>query len=177
MHVNLAHGLDLLTSHIHDVSVSALAAAVIMLGAVLLLELRTVVQLRHVVDNNLGRVFEQLDLLRFETQQLLEGQQSVDSQRTAGSASPTRTASAGVEGLPSPTAKPAVAAPTTPAGVAHPASPRAATGAIYQSAAALAATGASSHEIAERLGLASGEARLLSSLAQARARRLGTADA
>jgi hypothetical protein len=50
-------------------------------------------------------------------------------------------------------------------------------GAVYQNAAALAASGASSREIAERLGLAAGEARLLSSLAQARARRNEVASA
>jgi hypothetical protein len=49
--------------------------------------------------------------------------------------------------------------------------------AVYQNAAALAASGASSREIAERLGLATGEARLLSSLAQARARRNEVASA
>jgi hypothetical protein len=47
-------------------------------------------------------------------------------------------------------------------------------GNVYQNAAVMAATGVPTREIAERYGLASGEARLLSSLAQARARREAT---
>ncbi|MGH8257287.1 MAG: hypothetical protein ACRET0_13870, partial [Steroidobacteraceae bacterium] len=50
--------------HMHDIGVSTLAAAVATLGVVILLELRSVLKLRQVVDGNLARVFEQLDLLR-----------------------------------------------------------------------------------------------------------------
>ena len=60
--------------YLHDASVTALAAAVVTLGVVIMLELRSVLRLRHVLDQQLSRVFEQLDLLRFETHQLLEGQ-------------------------------------------------------------------------------------------------------
>jgi hypothetical protein len=118
--------------HVHDISMAALAAAVATLGVVILLELRSVLKLRYAVDNSLARVFEQLDLLRFESQQLIEGQQLAQTQ-----AGDTRAAA-------------------TPAAVPTAAAAGAATtmGAV---AAALPAT--------------AGEARLLSSLAQARARR------
>jgi hypothetical protein len=156
---------------VHDISVAALAAAVILLGAVLLMELRCVLRLRGVMDSQLGRVFEQLDLLRFETQQLLEGQQSVmptPAERAAHGADSAAPAPpwAGPVALP-----PAAALRTTPT------VPATTPGPVYQNAAALVASGASSQEIAERLGLASGEARLLSSLAQARARRAQAAGA
>ena len=59
---------------LHDASQAALAAAVMTLGLVMLLELRSIARLRRAVDCNLARVFEQLDLLRFENQQLLEAQ-------------------------------------------------------------------------------------------------------
>ena len=56
---------------IHDVSQAALAGAVLTLGLVILLELRSIKRLRRLVDGHLSRVFEQLDLLRYENQQLL----------------------------------------------------------------------------------------------------------
>jgi hypothetical protein len=59
---------------LHDISQSALAAAVFTLGVVIMLELRAIGRLRQSLDRDLGRVFEQLDLLRIESQQLLEGQ-------------------------------------------------------------------------------------------------------
>ncbi|HEY6452250.1 MAG TPA: hypothetical protein VIX87_06595 [Steroidobacteraceae bacterium] len=62
------------TFWIHEISQSALAGAVAMLGIVILLELRSVLRLRRSVDGHLSRVFEQLDLLRFENQQLMEAQ-------------------------------------------------------------------------------------------------------
>jgi len=58
----------------HDLSQAALAGAVLTLGLVIMLELRSIVRLRRLVDGHLTRVFEQLDLLRFENQQLLEAQ-------------------------------------------------------------------------------------------------------
>lgn len=129
---------------VHDISVSALAAAVITLGVVLLMELRSVLRLRKVVDGQLGRVFEQLDLLRFETQQLLEGQQALQSPRPVANAmlTPAEQPAHGAEGtaLALPVLVPAVPAP-----------------------AAAVRT--------------SGEARLLSSLAEARARRAQAAGA
>jgi hypothetical protein len=62
---------------IHDVSQSVLAGAVLALSLVIMLELRSIVRLRRVVDGHLARVFEQLDLLRYENQQLLEAQPPV----------------------------------------------------------------------------------------------------
>ena len=51
---------------LHEISQSALAAAVLILGLVILLELRSIARLRSLVDGHLTRVFEQLDLLRFD---------------------------------------------------------------------------------------------------------------
>jgi len=159
-----SHAFAQLGVSVHDVSVSALAAAVIALGVVLLMELRCMLRLRRVVDNQLGRVFEQLDLLRFETQQLLEGQQAAQPRQAERAAT---TAPSPAVAAPPP-ATSAVKAPVSPAGAPGP---------IYQNAAAMAASGLSGRQIAERLGLAAGEARLLASLAQARARRAEPAGA
>jgi hypothetical protein len=57
---------------VHELSLTALAAAVITLGLVMLLELRALARLRRSVDASLTRVFEQLDLLRSDQVQLLE---------------------------------------------------------------------------------------------------------
>jgi len=57
---------------VHEISQSALAAAVAILGLVILLELRSIARLRSLVDGHLTRVFEQLDLLRLGSQQLAE---------------------------------------------------------------------------------------------------------
>lgn len=113
---------------IHDISQTALAGAVLTLGLVILLELRSIVRLRRVVDGHLARVFEQLDLLRYENQQLLEAH----TPAAAGAATMRVTR--------------APAAALTPA---HPKPPRE----------------------ASSPPLAAGEARLLASLAAARARR------
>ena len=59
---------------VHEISQGALAAAVATLGAVILLELRSIARLRRAVDGHLNRLFEQLDLLRFESQQQAESQ-------------------------------------------------------------------------------------------------------
>ncbi len=63
---------DLVMPSIHDVSLAALAAAVVTLGCVMLLELRALAALRRNVDVHLARLFEQLDLIRFDHVQLLE---------------------------------------------------------------------------------------------------------
>lgn len=133
-----------LTLPVHDISVGALALAVIMLGVVLLMELRAVLRLRSVVDGQLGRVFEQLDLLRFETQQLLEGQQALQAPGPAANAirAPAQRPAPGTEAA-------ALALPVLVPSVQPP--------------AVLVRT--------------SGEARLLSSLAEARARRAQAAGA
>jgi hypothetical protein len=59
---------------VHELSLTALAAAVVTLGLVMLLELRSLARLRRSVDASLARVFEQLDLLRSDQAQLLESQ-------------------------------------------------------------------------------------------------------
>jgi hypothetical protein len=57
---------------VHEISQSALAAAVAILGLVILLELRSIARLRSLLDSHLTRVFEQLDLLRLGREQPLE---------------------------------------------------------------------------------------------------------
>jgi hypothetical protein len=130
-------------SWLHELSQSALAAAVAILGLVILLELRSIKLLRRSMDNSMGRVFEQLDLMRFD--------------HTAADDVPARS-SAG--------SKPSPATVTTMPATAAPAA-----GNAYAAAAALASTGMRAEEIAQRCGLAAGEARLLASLAAARAGR------
>jgi hypothetical protein len=73
---------------VHEISQSALAAAVATLGVVILLELRSIARLRRAVDEHLSRLFEQLDLLRFESQQGAEAQarQPATNQRPATAA-------------------------------------------------------------------------------------------
>lgn len=141
------HAFSQLSLSVHDICVSALAAAVITLGVVLLMELRCVLRMRQIVDNQLGRVFEQLDLLRFETQQLLEGQQSIESRDSRAVAPVQESAlAARVDPLTaSIAARPVVPdlTPVTPAAALRP----------------------------PARGVTAGEARLLSSLAQARSRR------
>jgi hypothetical protein len=124
-------------SWLHEISQSALAAAVVTLGIVILLELRSIKLLRRSMDAHLGRVFEQLDLMRFDKQ-------------------PDDTNSG--ESL-----QPRTAAPVTAGATASPVGNNS-----YAAAAALASTGMQPEEIAQRCGLAAGEARLLASLAAAR---------
>ena len=185
MSATISHALAQLWLHVHDVSVSALAVAVAILGLVLLLELRCVVRLRGALENSQARVFEQLDLLRFETQQLIEAQQASVRSRdsalagvAAGDQTPLTVNVSAVPTVPVAIAAPALSVPASPepAPAAAPPAPPV-PGAVYQSAAAMAARGVSSREIAQRLGLANGEARLLSSIAQARARRAEAASA
>jgi len=125
-------------SWVHEISQAALAAAVVTLGVVILLELRSIKLLRRAMDAHLGRVFEQLDLLRFERQPI-EARSSFASQA-----------------LP-------LASPPAPAPLNG--------GNAYAAAAALASTGMRAEDIAQRCGLAAGEARLLASLAAARVSR------
>src|ERR1700727_369666 len=68
---------------LHDVSQTALAAAVLTLGLVMLLELRSFNRLRRSVDINLGRVFEQLEMLRAESRTMLEAQAQAQAQAAA----------------------------------------------------------------------------------------------
>jgi hypothetical protein len=105
---------------------------------------------RQRLGADLARIFEQLDLLRFDGQQ------------------------AGV-GVAAPVPAAAVAAAAErPAAALRLAATNLDSG-DYHAAARLAARGSTVAEIAERCGLVSGEARVLVALQQARARRAGTA--
>jgi len=147
--------------HLHDMAVAALAAAIVLLGTAILLELRSVLRLRHAVDRNLARIFEQLDLLRFESQQLLEQHQSA-SLAPMQAAAPATAAIARSPVAPSRAAT-APASATPPSSAAQPRLPSARIDAP--------GAGAPLRELGQRHALSSGEARLLSSLAAARARR------
>jgi hypothetical protein len=92
-------------SWIHDVSQTALAGAVLTLGLVIMLELRSIVRLRRLVDGHLARVFEQLDLLRYENQQLLEAHSPAPTKAGTARAAERRTPSA---------ARPIMATPPKP---------------------------------------------------------------
>jgi hypothetical protein len=136
---------------LHDVSQTALAAAVLALGLVILLELRSIARLRRTLDTGLARVFEQLDLVRSDTHQSIEAQAQA-SMAPAHIRPPA----------------PALSAerPVVEDVAAQPPAINA-----YTSAATLASHGLKPEEIATRCGLPAGEARLLASLASARARR------
>ena len=92
---------------VHEISQSALAAAVAILGLVILLELRSIARLRSLVDSHLTRVFEQLDLLR------LGSQQPVETNEPAGAAATRATSSAASASAP---ASAAAAYPQPPLG-------------------------------------------------------------
>jgi hypothetical protein len=51
---------------VHEISQSALAGAVAILGLVILLELHSIARLRRGLDGQLKRLFEQIDLIRSE---------------------------------------------------------------------------------------------------------------
>jgi hypothetical protein len=161
---------------LHDVSQTALAAAVFTLGLVILLELRSFNRLRRLVDINLGRVFEQLEMLRAESRQMLDSQAraALREPPVVGPAKPDAVERQILE-------RPLVAPPTLERPVVE--RPAAETTALdfvvappidadaYLNATAMAARGVAPAEIAARSGLPAGEARLLASLATARARR------
>jgi hypothetical protein len=135
---------------IHEISQSALAAAVLTLGLVILLELRSIARLRRSVDKHLQRVFEQLDLLRFESQQQSQPLAPAPAPRVRPPEPPIADARRPVAAMPTPT-------PTLPAA-------RAAAAPRPPSAAS------SADELVGRHGLGAGEAKLLATLAAARAR-------
>jgi hypothetical protein len=161
---------------LHDVSQTALAAAVFTLGLVMLLEMRSFNRVRRSVDINLGRVFEQLEMLRAESRQMLEvqakAQAALRSPPVVGPArpepaemlerplvaAPTLERAAPERSAVEPTALDFVVAPPIDADA-------------YLKATAMAARGLAPAEIAARCGLPAGEARLLASLATARTRR------
>src|SRR5579862_7767177 len=63
---------DSIVPWVNEYAIAALAAAVVTLGCVMLMELRALAALRRNVDSHLTRVFEQLDLIRYDHVQLLE---------------------------------------------------------------------------------------------------------
>jgi hypothetical protein len=156
---------------LHEVSQTALAAAVLILGLVILLEIRSFARLRRMVDINLGRVFEQLELLRAESRQMLEAQAKAAA-RELPLVPPAKLAAAERQMLERPLAatpaveRPAVEPTVLDFVVAPPIDAN-----TYVNATALAAHGLPPAEITARSGLPAGEARLLASLAAARARR------
>jgi hypothetical protein len=156
---------------LHEVSQTALAAAVLTLGLVILLEIRSFARLRRMMDINLARVFEQLELLRGESRQLLDAQAQA-ALRAAAAVAPAKPALVERETLERPLAVPPTLerAPVEPTALDFVVAPPIDTNA-YQSATTLAAHGVKPEEIAARSGLPAGEARLLASLAAARARR------
>jgi hypothetical protein len=131
---------------IRDFSESALAAAVLALGLVMLLELRSLGRLRNTVARDLSRVFEQLDLLRFDSQQLIDVQ----------AAAPP----------------PSVALAPAPASIMRPRIAPISTddAADLARISRMAAEGVAVKEIADRCNLPAGEARLLLALQNARVR-------
>ncbi|HEX2791768.1 MAG TPA: hypothetical protein VHN17_15165 [Steroidobacteraceae bacterium] len=149
---------------LHDVSQTALAGAVLTLGLVILLEIRSFARLRRMVDINLGRVFEQLEMLRAESRQVLEAQAQAAA-RLAPVVIERQTLERPLAAPPA-LERPAVEPTALDFVVAPPIDTNA-----YQNATTLAAHGVKPEEIAARSGLPAGEARLLASLAAARARR------
>lgn len=109
----------------------ALAGAIVLLGVVLMLELRSVARLRRSLNRDMARLFEQLDLVRFDSQQL-------------AAATPAVPAAASLP----------VALPVSQAAGLQP-------GENYAAALQLAADGASQQELVTRCGLSRGEARIL----------------
>jgi hypothetical protein len=156
---------------LHDVSQTALAAAVLTLGLVILLELRSFSRLRRSVDINLGRVFEQLEMLRAESRQMLEAQAQA-AVRVAPVMAPAKHALAERQTLERPLtpAAPVAGALAESVPLDFVVAPATDNNA-YHNAGTLAANGMAPAEIAARGGLPAGEARLLASLAAARARR------
>lgn len=57
----------------------ALAGAILLLGVVLALELRSVARLRRSLNHDMARLFEQLDLVRFDSQQLADAAPTVSA--------------------------------------------------------------------------------------------------
>ena len=146
----------------HDWTQIALAGSVLALGLVIALEVQAFARLRREVTRDLTRIFEQLDLVRFETQQLRESQ----------APPPLRPVSSPVASL-----RPIERSQRAPGerGILAPAPPVATTARDnYSDAARMAADGAEAREIAEKCGLASGEARILVGLQAARSRRINS---
>jgi len=140
----------------HDWTHVALAGAVLVLGLVIALEVRSLTRLRHDVTRDFARIFEQLDLVRFETQQLRESQLP---RPAVAAAIPLRAVERAAQRAPG------------ERGILQGAP---AVRDSYSDAARMAAEGAEAREIAEKCGLAGGEARILVGLQAARARRISS---
>lgn len=110
---------DLVMPWVHDVSIALLAAAVVTLGCVMLLELRALAALRRGVDAHLGRVFEQLDLIRFDHVQLLEAHARIAAAMAAATSVPAERVVTATSGPTSTTTSAALAPPTIAAGEAR----------------------------------------------------------
>jgi hypothetical protein len=159
---------------LHDVSQTALAAAVFTLGLVMLLEMRSFNRVRRSVDINLSRVFEQLEMLRAESRQMLEAQAKAQAALrmppVVGSARPDPAETLERPLVAPPTLERAERSAVEPTALDFVVAPPIDADA-YLNATAMAARGLAPVEIAARSGLPAGEARLLVSLASARARR------
>lgn len=140
---------------VYDWSEAALAAAIVALALVLVMELRSTRRLHRLVGQELPRIFEQLDLVRFENQQLLE--QHALATASTGAVVPSAVPAAAIAAVPM---APVLRVPPAERATAD-----------YGSAAQLAAAGADAAEIAARTGLGGGEARMLAALQSARNRR------
>lgn len=152
----------------HDWTQFALAGSVVMLGVVIALEVRAFARLRHEVTRDLARIFEQLDLVRFETQQLREAPPRpaaapVTALRPVERSAPRITIDRMAQRAPGErgilAAAPELAAQSRDS---------------YSEAARMAADGAQAPEIAAKCGLAAGEARILVGLQAARSRRINS---
>jgi hypothetical protein len=127
---------------------AALPASLLLLALCVLVLSFTLRRGHRTHRDELARIFEQLDLLRFDAQTA-----------AAGSVSAPGAAGAMTREVAQPAALPA-RDPDLVAGAGD-----------YYAAAQLAARGGSAAEIANRCGIVSGEARVLVALQQARARR------
>ncbi len=131
------------------IQAGALPASLLLLAVGLVLLIGALRRSQRTLQAELARIFEQLDLLRFDAQQL-----------AAGTAAPAATPGVGV----------AREAALAAAVMARETDIVSGAG-DYYAAAQLAARGSSAVEIANRCGIVNGEARVLVALQQARARR------
>ena len=129
-----------------DLVQPVLAAAMLVMCAVLLTQWRAVIRLRTLLQGDLARIFEQMDLLRFDSQQL----------STATPVASNATAAV-------PTLAPAATRASREAVTLH--------GEDYAAALELAARGADQREITARCGLGLAEARILVAMHGTAARR------
>jgi hypothetical protein len=157
----------------HDWTQFALAGSVAMLGVVVALEIRAFGRLRHDVTRDLARIFEQLDLVRFETQQLRESAPRETAARPV--AAPVAALRPVERSTPRPPADRMTQRAPGERGILA-AAPELAPQSrdSYSEAARMAADGAQAQEIAAKCGLAAGEARILVGLQAARSRRINS---